>query len=65
MFQCLSYFAMIELQVDGADYQVVQSFLEYIYKIEYKKIQIRNTTYLRVTKRLFSVKYLVGETNIA
>ena len=26
MFQCLSYFAMIELQVDGADYQVVQSF---------------------------------------
>ena len=29
MFQCLSYFAMIELQVDGADYQVVQSFFSY------------------------------------
>ena len=26
MSQCLSDFAMIELQVDGANYQVVQSF---------------------------------------
>ena len=37
MFQCLSYFAMIELQVDEADYQVVQSFFSYggVYSSEY------------------------------
>ena len=36
-FQCLSYFAMIELQVDGADYQVVQSFFSYggVYSSKY------------------------------
>ena len=31
MFQCLSYFAMIKLEVDGADYQVVQSFFFFLW----------------------------------